>query len=240
MPKNTTFSLGNIALIDKIASETDFFESVLGSICGRSRSFIPAVKLLISNKLNQSVSINKLLDLHHRQVATHLTFHRLRDEWDIGMPAAGEDSHSLKNAWKKTNEQHLFTELETEYGFPRATCRSLVQLMHEFIEENYGNLRNDAQIIYPAVSSDEPPGKPLDRLRLVPVKLTVSSPEDAGIIEQRGISGLRKHKLIRFANEAYDQGGLLIHLERGWEIAVYRNQLPTGLVCQQKNEKFVG
>jgi transposase len=49
-------------LIDKIDSETDFFESVLGNIGGRSRSFIPAVKLLISNKLNQSVSINKLLD----------------------------------------------------------------------------------------------------------------------------------------------------------------------------------
>ena len=62
MPKKITFSLGNIALIDKIDSETDFFESVLGNIGGRSRSFIPAVKLLISNKLNQSVSINKLLD----------------------------------------------------------------------------------------------------------------------------------------------------------------------------------
>jgi len=62
MQQNVTFSLGNIALIDKIDSETDFFESVLRNIGGRSRSFIPAVKLLISNKLNQSVSINKLLD----------------------------------------------------------------------------------------------------------------------------------------------------------------------------------
>ena len=62
MPKNVTFSLGNIALIDKIDSETNFFESVFGNIGGRSRSFIPTVKLLISNKLNQSVSINKLLD----------------------------------------------------------------------------------------------------------------------------------------------------------------------------------
>lgn len=35
---------------------------MLGDIGGRSRSFIPAVKLLISDKLNQSVSINKLLD----------------------------------------------------------------------------------------------------------------------------------------------------------------------------------
>jgi len=62
MAKNITFSLGNIALIDKIDAETDFSESVFGNIGGRSGSFIPAVKLLISNKLNQSVSINKILD----------------------------------------------------------------------------------------------------------------------------------------------------------------------------------
>jgi transposase len=62
MEKNVTFSIGNVALIDKIDSETNFFESVLLGISGRSRSFIPGVKLLISNKLNQSVSINKILD----------------------------------------------------------------------------------------------------------------------------------------------------------------------------------
>lgn len=74
MPKNTTFSLGNIALIDKIDSETNFFESVLGGIGGRSRSFIPSVKLLISNKLNQSVSINKILEFTPEELLTTLGF----------------------------------------------------------------------------------------------------------------------------------------------------------------------
>jgi hypothetical protein len=126
------------------------------------------------------------------------------------MPAAEEDTKSLTNAWRKTNEQQLFTELETDYGFSRAISRSLVHLMHEHIEANYGNLRNDSQIIYHAVSADEPPGKSLDHLRLVSVTLTVSEPGDADILKSQGISGLRKHKLLRLANEAYDQGGLLI------------------------------
>jgi hypothetical protein len=143
-------------------------------------------------------------------VSTHLTFQRIDGIWDIDMPAAEEDTKSLTNAWRKTNEQQLFTELETDYGFSRAISRSLVHLMHEHIEANYGNLRNDSQIIYHAVSADEPPGKSLDHLRLVSVTLTVSEPGDADILKSQGISGLRKHKLLRFANEAYDQGGLLI------------------------------
>jgi hypothetical protein len=59
----------------------------------------------------------------------------------------------------KEQQEQLFYELETEYGFPRATCRSLVQLMQEFIEEKlYKPARRQSDIIYHAVSKDEPPG----------------------------------------------------------------------------------
>jgi hypothetical protein len=126
------------------------------------------------------------------------------------MPAAGMDTKSLTNAWKKTNEQELFNTLKIDYGFSQALSRSLVQLMHEHIETNYGNLRGDSQVIYHAVSAEEPPGKSIDQLRLVPVSLTISHPDDAAILKEQGVTGLRKHKLLRFANEAYDQGGLLI------------------------------
>jgi ABC-type microcin C transport system permease subunit YejB len=80
-------------------------------------------------------------------MSTHLTFPGFHGIWEFDMAAAGEDTKSLTNVWKKTNEQQLFNELEDEYGFPRATCRSLVQLMHEFIEDNYGNLRTHLEEI---------------------------------------------------------------------------------------------
>jgi len=126
------------------------------------------------------------------------------------MPAAGEDTKSLTNTREKTNKQQLYNELEDEYGFPPATCHSLVQLMNEFVEDNYGNLRNDIHIIYHAVRSDEPPEKPLDRLRLIPVLLTISQPDDADILRSQGITGLRKHKLQRLSKEAYDHGGQFV------------------------------
>jgi len=126
------------------------------------------------------------------------------------MSAAGTDTKSLINAWRKTNEQELFNNLKIDYGFSQALARSLVQLMHDHIETNYGNLRGDSQINYKAVSAQESPGKPIDNLRLVSVTLTVSHPDDAAVLRDKGVAGLRKHKLLRLANEAYDQGGLLI------------------------------
>ena len=130
--------------------------------------------------------------------------------WKVAMEIIENEIENLKSAWKKTSEQQLFNELETEYGFPRATCRSLVQLMHEFIEQNYGNQREDKQIIYQAVGKDEPPGKQLDKIKIVSVKITITHPEDASILETKDVGGLRQHKLVRFTNEAYDQGGLLV------------------------------
>jgi len=62
----------------------------------------------------------------------------------VMMPAAGTDTKSLTNAWKKTNEQELFNNLKIDYGFFQALARSLVQLMHEHIETNYNNLRGDS------------------------------------------------------------------------------------------------
>lgn len=140
----------------------------------------------------------------------YLTFVEPYGIEDALMPVAGEDTKSLLNAWKKTNEHELHNTLKIDYGFSQALSRSLVHLMYEHIETNYGNLRGDAQIIYHAVSAQEPPGKSLDQLRLVPVSLTTFHPEDAAILREQGVPGLRKHKLLRFANEAYDQGGLLI------------------------------
>lgn len=62
MHKNVTFPLGNVALIDKIDFETGFFKAVIEPVQGKTRTFIPPVKLLMNNKLGQSVSVNRILD----------------------------------------------------------------------------------------------------------------------------------------------------------------------------------
>ena len=62
MKPNVTFGIGNVALIDKADASLGFFESVFGGIGGRARDFIPTVKLLMANKLEESIAIHRLLD----------------------------------------------------------------------------------------------------------------------------------------------------------------------------------
>lgn len=62
MRQNVTFSIGSIALIDKADVQTGFFKTVFYGLGGRARDFIPAIKLLMVNKLEESVAIHRLLD----------------------------------------------------------------------------------------------------------------------------------------------------------------------------------
>ena len=74
MRQNVTFGIGSIALIDKADAKTGFFRTVFESIGGRARDFVPAVKLLMANKLEESVAIHRLLDFTPKEKLAVLGF----------------------------------------------------------------------------------------------------------------------------------------------------------------------
>ena len=45
-----------------------------------------------------------------------------------------------KGPWVRSAQQRLFQTLETDYAFPRATCRSLVNLMLDYVNETFGEM----------------------------------------------------------------------------------------------------
>jgi len=74
MKENVTFSIGSIALIEKADAQTGFFGDVFSGIGGRARDFIPAVKLLMANKLEESVAVHRILDFTPKEKLSMLGF----------------------------------------------------------------------------------------------------------------------------------------------------------------------
>ena len=102
-----------------------------------------------------------------------------------------------KGPWVRSAQQRLFQTLETDYAFPRATCRSLVNLMLDFVNETFGEKLHEGQIVFHAASASEPPGKRISDIKSVPVHLTFHDRNDMKILTEEGTSGLRKHKIIK-------------------------------------------
>lgn len=95
------------------------------------------------------------------------------------------------------------------YGLSKVEADVLWKYVINFVKEHYQDSRFDNQIIFYAVSADEPAGKPIKDCKLIPVRLTLYGYSDKKIRQKFGISSLRQHLAVRLSKEAYLQGALL-------------------------------
>jgi transposase len=103
MNTNTSISIGNIALLDKIDREFNFFGSVLKGLTGKTKHFKESVKLLVSNRLGKCVSINRLSSLYKPEFFELLGFKKIPKERTISrdLERVGERSQFIINQYQK-------------------------------------------------------------------------------------------------------------------------------------------
>ena len=78
MKKNVTFSIGNLALIEKVDGELDgYLNAVFGNIEGKAKDFIPCVKLLMYNRLGECLPVDRL-DSYPSELSDRLGFEKQR------------------------------------------------------------------------------------------------------------------------------------------------------------------
>ncbi len=83
------------------------------------------------------------------------------------------------------------------------------QIKGYFIEHTDIDL-SSGQIHYLAIDDREPAGKPVSLCKKTSVSLTIHNPdEDLSVYKDKGLCGLRRHRLLRITKEAIEQGALL-------------------------------
>jgi hypothetical protein len=88
------------------------------------------------------------------------------------------------------------------------TAKEVFPLDPQQIESQLGL----GQVKLLVVAAQEPAGKALNDCQKVTVRLTLdASQDDFEVRVRRGVVGLRRARLLRFASEAREQGGLLSH-----------------------------
>ena len=109
---------------------------------------------------------------------------------------------------KRTIEEELYYTLQTDYGFPKAICRSLVDLFMGYFNTYTPDQLMEGQLIYRAASYDVPLGNKVEEMKTLAIKLTIFSPEDLELAS-KSQNELIRERIVRLTNEAMDQGALL-------------------------------
>lgn len=74
MKENVSFSFGPIALMNKIDKKFNFFEIIFRGLGGKAKNLKESAKLFVYNKLADSISINRILELYSFELLNEIGF----------------------------------------------------------------------------------------------------------------------------------------------------------------------
>jgi len=74
MRENVSFSFGPIALINNIDKNFNFFEIIFRGLGGKAKSLKDSAKIFIYNKLAESISVNRILELYSFELFEEIGF----------------------------------------------------------------------------------------------------------------------------------------------------------------------
>jgi hypothetical protein len=114
---------------------------------------------------------------------------------------------------KKTQEHEFIDRMEREFEFSPRVSRGVLDVVTEMFFDN--REIGAGQVDYTCVSAEEGPGKSMEELKKVRVKLTRALVSDEDCEAHLGSSAQRKVQILRMTEEAYDQGGLLTQEDLG-------------------------
>lgn len=110
---------------------------------------------------------------------------------------------------EKTTAHAMQVELQQGYNLSPVEAQVLARRVEQLVDEQTGHARQPGQITYPAIASDEAPGKALKQCRKVAVHLTLRATGDSEVWATEGPEALRRLRVHRLTYEALMQGGAL-------------------------------
>jgi len=119
---------------------------------------------------------------------------------------------------KKTREHEFVERLEREFEFSPRESRGVLEVVGETFFDN--REMGAGEMGYTCASAEEGPGKSMEGLKKVQVRLTREVSGDRDVQARSGDGAMRKVQILRMTEEAYEQGGLLTQEDLGRVLGV--------------------
>ncbi len=118
----------------------------------------------------------------------------------------------------------FMNELVADFALSPVKARALREIAEEMLGA-LSDTRPDGDVVYWAVSSTEPAGKPLEACRLVPVGITLYDCDDVPPPEVdrdiNRLSDIKFRKILRYATQAKYAGGYLTYADLGHLMGIH-------------------
>jgi DNA-binding transcriptional ArsR family regulator len=125
----------------------------------------------------------------------------------VGSAAQAYGAARLRN---KTAREAIVHAIGRDFNLTPIIAEAYFSQVASYFSRHADVTLNTGQVCYEAVSADEPANKHIALAARVSVRLTLFDPQvDLTILAERGLTGLRQHRILRMTREALDQHALL-------------------------------
>ena len=129
-------------------------------------------------------------------------------------PATGRDktarAYGADRLRNKTARQAIIHAIGRDFNLTPLIAEAYFSQVSTYFSQHADVTLATGQVCYEAVSAAEPPSKHIALAARVSVRLTLFEPQvDLTVLVERGLAGLRRHRILRMTREAIDQGALL-------------------------------
>ena len=126
------------------------------------------------------------------------------------MSTQTQQAYGISRLESKTAKSAIIQKIATDFNLMPIIAEAYYKQISSYFEQHADIELTSGQICYEAVSADEPAGKHIALARKVSCRLTLNDiNSDLEMLAHYGLSGLRRHRILRLTREAYDQSALL-------------------------------
>ncbi len=121
-----------------------------------------------------------------------------------------KEGYGLKRVESKNARNAIIQRLTADFNLTPIIAEAFYEQFSHYYEEHTNISLSSGEIAYEAIAGDEPPGKHIRLARKITVRLRlIDFNADLEVLANFGLAGLRRHRLARVTQQAYDQGALL-------------------------------
>lgn len=121
-----------------------------------------------------------------------------------------DNGYGITRLESKTARNAIIQKLTTDFNLTPIIAEAFYQQFTLYFQEHADISLSTGEVAYQAVAADEPAGKHIRLTRKITVKLRLFDLNtDLEVLAEFGLAGLRRHRIARLTQQAYDQACLL-------------------------------
>ena len=121
-----------------------------------------------------------------------------------------DTTYGIKRIESKNARNAIIQKISEDFNLMPLMAEAYYKQICTYFEQHTGVQLTSGQICYEAVAAEEPAGKHIALAKKVSCRLKLNDVEtDLEVLADYGLAGLRRHRILRLTQEAYDQDALL-------------------------------